>query len=282
MENTPIILYHDFCSETDKTKNNFAVDWNDFKQQMDYLHKNGFMAVSLAKFVAEQMYWKGEKAKEEGRGTKDEKTKIDTRKKVILTFDDGDISNYHFALPILKEKGFSGTFFITVNEIGKKNRMDWTMVYEMSRNGMEIGSHGLSHSFLTAYNNYTLLNELLMSKQILEKYIHKRVDFLSIPHGFYSSQVMEIAKDVGFKAACVSDAGYVDFDDEKLFVFKRFTMRRHYRIDAFKSIMSGTPQMTVLALEGIRTSLRKVLGYQVYDKLRSLRYREEKREAEAE
>jgi peptidoglycan/xylan/chitin deacetylase (PgdA/CDA1 family) len=278
MNNIPILLYHDFCAETDRSKNNFAVTWGSFKAQMDWLHQNGYAVVSLAKLLAELEYWKGD-----GRGlpagqagTKDEVPMRDTRKKVVLTFDDGDISNYHFALPLLKEKGFTGTFFITVNEIGKPGRMDWSMVYELAKNGMDVGSHSMTHTFLTGMSNYALLSELMLSKQILEKYIRKRVGFLSIPHGFYSPQVLDIARDVGFRAACVSDAGYNDFTDKDAFLLKRFTMRRSYDLGAFRSIVTGAPKISVLALEGARTFLRKTLGAQVYDKLRTLRYRSER------
>jgi peptidoglycan/xylan/chitin deacetylase (PgdA/CDA1 family) len=252
----------------DSHKDNFCVTWENFKQQMDYLHENGFAAMSLAKFIAEQEYWKGEEAKGEERRAKSEER--DMRKKVVLTFDDGDISNYHFVLPILKEKGFTATFFVTINEIGKEGRMDWTMIYDLTRNNMDVGSHGLSHSFLTAHNNYTVLNELLMSKQILEKYTRKRIDFLSIPQGFYNKRVLAIAKDVGFKAACVSDLGFNDFQSEALFLLKRFTMRRNYRIDAFRAIVRGAPQITVLATESLRTHLRNILGWQMYDRLRKI------------
>jgi peptidoglycan/xylan/chitin deacetylase (PgdA/CDA1 family) len=270
MTNTPILLYHDFCSETEKHKGNFSVTWERFKEQMDYLHKNGFSAVSLSKFIAEEEYWR----EEDGRQKSEDGSPKDTRKKVILTFDDGDISNYHFVLPILKEKGFSATFFVTINEIGKKDKMDWVMVYDLSRNGMDIGSHSLNHTFLTAHSNYILLNELLMSKQILEKYTRKRVDFLSIPRGFYNKRVLGIARDVGFKAVCVSDAGYNNFSAENVLVLKRFTMRRQYKLKAFKSIVSGRPHVTITAAENLRSSLRNILGWQMYDKLRSLRHKE--------
>ncbi|MEK7850026.1 MAG: polysaccharide deacetylase family protein [Candidatus Omnitrophota bacterium] len=263
MNKTPILLYHDFCSQTDNHKDNFCVTWENFKQQMDYLHENGFAAMSLAKFIAEQEYWRSEE-------TKEEKAIKDTRKKVVLTFDDGDISNYHFVLPILKEKGFTATFFVTINEIGKEGRMDWTMIYDLTRNNMDVGSHGLSHSFLTAHNNYTVLNELLMSKQILEKYTRKRIDFLSIPQGFYNKRVLAIAKDVGFKAACVSDIGFNDFQSEDLFLLKRFTMRRNYRIGAFRAIVQGAPQITVRAAESLRTRMRNMLGWQMYDRIRQI------------
>ncbi len=247
MNKIPILLYHDFCSETDKSKDNFCVTWDNFKAQMDYLHLNGFVGISLEKMTSADK---------------------ETRKKVVLTFDDGDISNYHYVFPTLKEKGFTATFFVTINEIGKEHKMDWPMIYDLSKNGMDIGSHGLTHSFFTAHNNYTLLNELLMSKQVLEKYTRKRVDFLSIPQGFYNKRVLTIAKDVGFRAVCVSDAGYNDFSDETRFVLKRFTMRRNYKLKAFKSVVCGRPALTIAAAENLRKTLRTMLGWQVYDRLR--------------
>ena len=254
MDKIPILLYHSLCSPTDKNADNFAVTFENFKQQMDYLHQNGFLGISLEKFFAEGQTH-------------------DSRKKIILTFDDGDISNYYYALPTLKELGFTATFFITINEIGKQGRMEWPMIYDLSRNAMGVGSHGLTHTFLTAHNDYTILNELIMSKQILEKYTRKRVDFLSIPQGFYNKKVLSIAKDVGFKAVCVSDAGCNDFTKEGLFLLKRFTMRKNYRLKAFKSIINCRPVVSVAVMENARTSLRKILGYQVYDRLRQLKHK---------
>jgi peptidoglycan/xylan/chitin deacetylase (PgdA/CDA1 family) len=280
MNKTPILLYHNFCSGTDARADNFTVTFDNFKEQMEYLQKNDFVAVSLEKFFAEQEYWKAEDAKCEGRETKpawrqgrDEGRLKDGRKKVILTFDDGDASNYFFAMPLLKEFGFTATFFVTINEIGKHNKVDWSMVYDLVQNGMGVGSHGLAHTFLTAQNNYTVLNELLMSKQILEKYTRKRVDFLSIPQGFYNNRVLTIIKNIGFKAVGVSDAGFNDFEKEDLFLLKRFTMRKNYRLKVFKSIISGKPAFMISLLENTRTVLRKALGWQVYDRLRSLKHK---------
>ena len=272
MNKVPILLYHDLCSETDKTRNNFAVTWGRFKEQMEYLHQRGFVGVSLAKFMTDRL-------------TADEAARkglpADSRRPVILTFDDGDVSNYHFALPVLKEKGFSATFFVTIDEIGKKDRMDWPTIYDLGRQGMDVGSHGLTHTFLTAASSYALLNDLLASKQVLEKYMRRRVDFLSVPQGFYNKHVLQIARDVGFKAVCVSDAGYNDFSTE-IFLLKRFTMRRHYGLKAFVSIVTGKPQVLVGGLENVRATLRRVLGYQVYDRMRRFYRREKKREDASE
>jgi len=71
----------------------------------------------------------------------------------------------------------------------------------------------------------------------------------------------------------VSDAGYNDFMDEDIFCLQRFTMRHSYSLNAFRSIVTGTPQLDVVAIENLRTFLRKTLGYHFYDRLRRLRHR---------
>ncbi len=267
MNTMPVLLYHNFCSDTDKNKDGLSVTWSNFKEQMDWLYQNAITVVSLEKMLAEAQYWKTEEEAARAQGA----VSPGIKKKVVLTLDAGDMSNYHFALPILKEKGFSATFFVTINDIGKSGKMDWPMVYDLFRQGMGVGSHGLTRSYLTAHNNYTLLNELLMSKQILEKYIRKRVDFLSVQQGFYNQRILTIARDVGFKAVCVSDSGYCDFFDENLFLLKRFAIRKNYSLNDFKSIVSGKPSMVVSVGENVRMAARKALGYQVYDRLRNLK-----------
>ena len=107
------------------------------------------------------------------------------------------------------------------------------------RSGMEVGSHGLVHTFLPARDNRTLSDEMVASKRILEKNTGKRVDALSVPHGFYDKRVMSAARDAGFKIVCVSDAGYNDFSASAPFLLKRFTMRKGYDLDAFRSIVRG-------------------------------------------
>lgn len=261
-----MLLYHSLCSQTDKSADNAAVTFEGFKQQMEYLHQNGFLAVSLEKIFAESEYWKGEGQRPGG----------DTRKKVVLTFDDGDLSHYYNALPTLKEKGFTATFFVTINEIGKQGRMDWPMVYDLGRQGMGVGSHGLTHGYLTAHNNYTVLNELITSKQVLEKYTRKRVDFLSVPRGFYNKRVLTIARDVGFKAMCVSDAGFNDFLGEVPFLLRRFAIRKNCNLRTFRSIVKSRPSPVVMACENARSVSRNVLGYQVYDRLSRMKVKGER------
>lgn len=257
MKKIPILLYHAICDRMDQCADNFSVTPEDFKLQMESLSSGGFAGVSLEKITAE------------GAPGAESANPKNAPKKAVLTFDDGDVSNYRDAFPLLREKGFTATFFVTVNEIGKKGRMDWVMIQDLVKSGMEVGSHGLNHSFLTTLDSPTIQHEFSVSKQILEKNTGRRVDFISIPHGFYDRRVLAIAHDAGFRAVCISDVGYNDFSAGAPFILERFPVRRRQRIQVFMSVANGRPSLSWMAGERLRSNLRKMLGPRIYDALRN-------------
>lgn len=256
-----LLLYHDFFARGEVPVNNFAVAREDFAEQMSYLSDNGFEGVSLERLTADLAAPK-----------KAEGALAASRRKAVLTFDDDDISHYDFVLPLLQKMSFTATFFITVKDVGAERQMDWSMVRDLVASGMEVGSHGLIHTFLPARDDRTLSEEMVMSKRILEKSTGRRVDSLSVPHGFYDTRVVKAARNAGFVSVCVSDAGYNDFSGPVPFVLKRFTMRKGYDIRSFRSIVEGHPAISIAAAERLRAGLRTFLGYRIYDRIRSLRY----------
>ena len=81
-----------------------------------------------------------------------------TGREVVITFDDGYLDNYEFAVPVLSELGLPATFYLTAGFIGtslqfpwdtRKGRttvmMDWTHAREMHALGFDIGCHTWSH-----------------------------------------------------------------------------------------------------------------------------------------
>src|SRR5262245_56542395 len=64
---------------------------------------------------------------------------------LILTFDDGHVSNYELALPVLLECQLKATFFVTAGFIGTGVTMNWEQIRALHTAGMEIGSHTLTH-----------------------------------------------------------------------------------------------------------------------------------------
>ncbi len=64
----------------------------------------------------------------------------------MLTFDDAVRSHRHFVAPLLKDLGFSATFFVTHRWMDdRENFMTWEEIAEIAEMGFEIGNHSWSH-----------------------------------------------------------------------------------------------------------------------------------------
>ena len=73
-------------------------------------------------------------------------------KTVVFTFDDGCASHATLAAPILKQHGFSGTFYVS-DAYGFRERKDWYMTWRqvkgMADDGFEMGNHTRGHGMLS-------------------------------------------------------------------------------------------------------------------------------------
>lgn len=74
-------------------------------------------------------------------------------KLVVLTFDDSVKSHFTVVRPLLKEMGFSATFFITEGfgfATNKQDYMSWEEIAQLHKDGFEIGNHTVSHLSINA------------------------------------------------------------------------------------------------------------------------------------
>ena len=68
---------------------------------------------------------------------------------VVLTFDDAVQSHLDFVAPLLEEKGFGATFFVSNAWMSDSaNFMDWVDVAMIHQMGFEIGNHSWTHNAL--------------------------------------------------------------------------------------------------------------------------------------
>jgi len=150
-ESIPVLVYHkveDGINETIK------VSTTQFRQQMEYLKKNGFNAITLRDYDG----WRA------GNFNMPEKA-------IILVFDDGFSSVYTNAKPIMDEQGFVGSI-ATVTRYASftsntSGYMNWVQTKSLSDKGWDIESHGLTHSHLLTLNESQFRNELLSSREII-------------------------------------------------------------------------------------------------------------------
>jgi len=155
----------------------------------------------------------------------------DEKRGALLTFDDGLANNFTNALPVLEEFSAPAVFFITTQHV--QDPLNWlpaTRIAARKGWGMEdavpddaardfynglslqqltgfslnplvtIGSHTVSHPFLTRCDAKTIQFELAESKSFLESVTGRRVDLFAYPTGDYDRTVAEAVSAAGYRA----------------------------------------------------------------------------------
>ena len=186
----PILEYHMVQQVDPEKAYEYNVPHEDFVQQLDYLQEQGYTTISI------RDYLRARKGLEELPA-----------KPVILTFDDGYVSNYTELLPILEQRGLKATIFMVTNEIGKENYLSLDQLKELQNKGIEIGSHTANHLPLDAMDSATAREEVKVSKLIMEWQGLKTIYTLSYPNGKYNDELGETLKSEEYLAAVTGDAG---------------------------------------------------------------------------
>jgi len=117
---------------------------------------------------------------------------------LILTFDDGLISDYELVLPSLVRRGLHGTFFVTADNIGRDGYVNGAHLREMVKAGMEIGSHGLTHRYLITMPRHEAIRELCESKVRIEQALGVNVTAFAPAGGHFSKWMLRVASEAGY------------------------------------------------------------------------------------
>jgi peptidoglycan/xylan/chitin deacetylase (PgdA/CDA1 family) len=245
--NSPkVLMYHGICSKTSQS----PADREDGAELYD---------VSLESF-ASQMTW----LKEQGYST-DEGDSIPVGKRIIITFDDGEINNFEEAFPVLKKLGFRAYFFIIVNRIGLKGYMGWGEIIQIIRSGMHIGSHGLTHSILTILKEKQMEEEIKDSKRKLEINLKKSIEDFSVPRGFCNDKVIDKAYQAGYKRVFISEKPYHVNTD----CLARIAVKRDWSLERFKRNVSGDISWSESLNNFLKSTAKTLLTESGYNWFRS-------------
>jgi peptidoglycan/xylan/chitin deacetylase (PgdA/CDA1 family) len=116
---------------------------------------------------------------------------------VSVVYDDGWVTSYEMAVPIMNGLGLRGTHFIIADWVDKPgygfDHMTSPQLIELATAGHEIGSHSLSHATLTELSPGELEEQLLDSKERLESFGFNVAGFAP-PGGDYNESVIEMLK----------------------------------------------------------------------------------------
>jgi peptidoglycan/xylan/chitin deacetylase (PgdA/CDA1 family) len=128
----------------------------------------------------------------------------DLLKTTVLTFDDGQATDYEQVFPLLSLAGIPADFFVSTARIGQKGYLTWTQLREMQDHGMSVHSHGHEHVDISRMSQSGLIQQLKVSKTLLEDALGCSVKCFAVPYGLVNRRVLEAARSVGFETICTS------------------------------------------------------------------------------
>lgn len=247
----PVLMYHgiqDSENEQGHYDPVYSVTHQQFSEQLDWLLANGYQARTLAQ---------AEKA-------------ASTEKVVVITFDDGDITNYSAALPQLSERSMRAEFYITTDWIGNDFSMTEDQLRKLDQLGMPVDSHGKTHKYLSDLSDDEVLLELKVSKQRLEEILGKEISTIALPGGRGDQRTRAMAQQLGYKRLCTSVLGYNDQSTDP-YQLKRIAITRQMSLEAFASLVSadGTVMRKLKLRQFILTCMKTILGNRLYEVVRN-------------
>lgn len=233
-----ILYYHSISDAPIRS----SVSPEAFTAQIEYLVQHGYHLLSLSDAV--------------GRLSSGA---VFPDRSAVITLDDGFQDNYEHALPILTRFKAPATVFLTVGYIGTgrlptltrtdfmPRPLDWREVKEMQAQGVEFGSHTLTHPMLSQVSHEVARREIGESRQELEDRLGTGIAFFCYPRGDFNDAVKQMVRDEGYRAACSTLPGVNDRRTD-LFELKRTYISRHDSAKEFAKKMAGAYDILQQAL----------------------------------
>ncbi len=188
---------------------------------------------------------------------------------IVITFDDGHISNHSMALPDLQDADLSAYFFVTSDFSEKRDyfcRPEHLL--DLHKAGMTVGSHGASHRFLDDdLSRDELQREFEESASYLKKAIGDDVHSISFPGGRYSENSLELASVTGYRQLFGSQAGVNNsFEAVSPKPILRVAIKRTTLLTEVEQILTADAAYysKIAFKQFLKNSLRKILGNKLY------------------
>ncbi|MFA5365691.1 MAG: polysaccharide deacetylase family protein [Candidatus Bathyarchaeia archaeon] len=100
-------------------------------------------------------------------------TPTESSKKIVIVFDDGWLSQFTNAYPILKLYGFKASFGVVTSYVEGEYPayLSWANIKDLQDGGQDIQSHSYSHKYLNNVTSHDeLIQEIQYSKTMLKEH----------------------------------------------------------------------------------------------------------------
>ena len=141
---------------------------------------------------------------------------------VRITFDDGNASDVALALPSLRRRNLTATFFVISGRLGQPGSLAVADVRRLVRDGMTVGSHGMWHRPWRSVSDVELKEELADAADAIADAVGEPVCQVACPFGSYDRRVLSAIRCHGFSRVYTVDGGPAKGD---AWLQSRYTIR---------------------------------------------------------
>ena len=156
----------------------------------------------------------------------------------LLTIDDGYAAMLTVTQACLARFGFAAVLFVPTDYVGGSNGFDqdnepaepicgWDQLRELSRAGISIQSHSVSHRTFSSLTPAEQAAELGDSKSRLEDALDVPVEVFAFPYGDSGKDPVSCdaaVQEAGYRAACLYGGGPVKLPTRKPYRLTRLAM----------------------------------------------------------
>jgi peptidoglycan/xylan/chitin deacetylase (PgdA/CDA1 family) len=194
-QTVPILCYHRVGPRTSL----MIMPRETFAAQMEYLADNNYNVIRLADLPD---FLSG-------------KRPLPPRA-VAITFDDGHVSSYQYAYPILRKHGFAATFFVYTDFLNIGEGLTWAQINEMSKSGLiDFQSHSKTHTNLNLRQSGEpdpryrdrVESELRVPREAIERNLGRKVTQYAFPYGAANPVVLERLAQTGHQLGLTVNPG---------------------------------------------------------------------------
>ena len=216
-QTVPVLVYTGMSKTPSGSK---TISVTEFGRQLDYLKDNGYVTVSIDRFLH----------------FLDLRDQLPS-KAVVITLDDAAGWAYSIAYPALKQRAMQAAFFIAPDDIGRPGKVTWPQLAEMTTEGMQIGVYGPgiqkparedAKAYLEAFEA-----QIVTPRRIFRRHLKMPCRYYAYPGGVSDDMAIAVLKKHGFKAAFTRKPGSNPFYTDN-FKISRFEIDGHDGMSRFR------------------------------------------------
>jgi peptidoglycan/xylan/chitin deacetylase (PgdA/CDA1 family) len=191
LQPVPILMYHVVSSPpANAPYAELYVPRARFAAQVAWLAGHGYHAVTLQQVFDS---WRG--------------VATLPSKPIVLSFDDGYLTQVTNALPVLKARKWPGVLNLEYRNLKPVWGIRPPGIRKLLAAGWELDAHTLTHPDLTTVDAARLREEVAGSREAIHRRFHVPVNFFCYPAGRYNDAVIAAVQQAGYLGATTTRYG---------------------------------------------------------------------------